>query len=78
MKVTLTLLQTTFKQIINESKHRSGAFLIPYFLMLLIEGLPMMYVEMAIGQYFRGGSIVSWEKIHPSLKGVGTYQHPCS
>lgn len=52
-------------------KNGGGAFLIPYFIMLLVEGLPMMYVEMAIGQYFRGGSVVSWEKIHPSLKGVG-------
>ena len=32
----------------------------------------MMYVEMAIGQYFRGGSVVSWSKIHPCLKGIGT------
>ncbi|XP_063694194.1 sodium- and chloride-dependent transporter XTRP3-like [Bolinopsis microptera] len=59
-------------------KNGGGAFLIPYFIMLLVEGLPMMYVEMAIGQYFRGGSVVSWEKIHPSLKRWPIEKYPIS
>uniref|UniRef100_A0A1I7WP54 Transporter n=1 Tax=Heterorhabditis bacteriophora TaxID=37862 RepID=A0A1I7WP54_HETBA len=38
-------------------KHGGGAFLIPYLVMLLIGGLPMFYMELALGQYHRSGCI---------------------
>lgn len=52
-------------------KHGGGAFLIPYFICLVFEGLPLMYLEMAVGQFFRSGSINCWARIHPCLKGIG-------
>ncbi|XP_057684226.1 sodium-dependent neutral amino acid transporter B(0)AT3-like [Corythoichthys intestinalis] len=48
-----------------------GAFLIPYLLALVFEGLPLLYLEMAIGQRFRKGSIGVWKEISPFLGGVG-------
>ncbi|KJH47541.1 sodium-dependent serotonin transporter domain protein [Dictyocaulus viviparus] len=36
-------------------KHGGGAFLIPYLVMLLIGGLPMFYLELALGQFHRSG-----------------------
>ncbi|KAI4818446.1 hypothetical protein KUCAC02_011787 [Chaenocephalus aceratus] len=50
-----------------------GAFLIPYLiaLRLVFEGLPLLYLEMAIGQGLRMGSIAFWKSISPLLGGVG-------
>lgn len=48
-----------------------GAFLIPYFVMLVVEGIPLFYLELAIGQKLRKGSIGVWNQIHPFLGGVG-------
>ncbi|XP_049457983.1 sodium-dependent neutral amino acid transporter B(0)AT3-like [Epinephelus fuscoguttatus] len=48
-----------------------GAFLIPYLIALVFEGLPLLYLELAIGQRLRKGSIGVWKAISPVLGGVG-------
>ncbi|CAJ1083757.1 inactive sodium-dependent neutral amino acid transporter B(0)AT3 [Xyrichtys novacula] len=48
-----------------------GAFLIPYLIALVFEGLPLLYLELAIGQRLRKGSIGVWNSISPLLGGVG-------
>ncbi|GAB1603766.1 sodium- and chloride-dependent transporter XTRP3-like isoform X1 [Argonauta hians] len=52
-------------------KHGGGAFLIPYLIMLFAEGMPLLYLELAIGQKFQKGSIGVWNAIHPYLGGIG-------
>ncbi|XP_022602707.1 sodium-dependent neutral amino acid transporter B(0)AT3-like [Seriola dumerili] len=48
-----------------------GAFLIPYLIALVFEGLPLLYLELAIGQRLRMGSIGVWNSISPLLGGLG-------
>ncbi|KAL4646924.1 sodium-dependent neutral amino acid transporter B(0)AT3-like [Arapaima gigas] len=48
-----------------------GAFLIPYLIALVFEGLPLLYLELAIGQRLRMGSIGVWNSTSPYLGGVG-------
>ncbi|XP_040568895.1 sodium-dependent neutral amino acid transporter B(0)AT3 [Lepeophtheirus salmonis] len=52
-------------------KNGGGAFLIPYWTMLFIEGLPLFLLEMAVGQRLRKGSIGVWKQISPYLGGIG-------
>ncbi|KHJ78620.1 hypothetical protein OESDEN_21757, partial [Oesophagostomum dentatum] len=47
----------------------SGAFLIPYLVMLLVGGLPMFYMELALGQFHRSGCVSIWRKVCPLFKG---------
>ncbi|XP_033854640.2 sodium- and chloride-dependent transporter XTRP3-like [Acipenser ruthenus] len=51
--------------------HGGGGFLIPYLIMLVVEGLPLFYLELAIGQHMRQGSIGAWSAINPYMGGVG-------
>jgi hypothetical protein len=51
-------------------KHGGGAFLIPYVVMLLIGGLPMFYMELALGQFHKSGCISIWRQICPMFKGI--------
>lgn len=46
-----------------------GAFLIPYFIMVLICGVPLVYMEIAIGQCTRLGPVHAFAKICPLFKG---------
>ncbi|KAJ8919805.1 hypothetical protein NQ315_006334 [Exocentrus adspersus] len=48
-----------------------GAFLIPYTIMLIFGGLPLFYMELALGQFHRSGCLTIWKRICPALKGVG-------
>ncbi|XP_034401374.1 sodium-dependent neutral amino acid transporter B(0)AT3-like [Cyclopterus lumpus] len=48
-----------------------GAFLIPYMIALVFEGIPLLYLELAIGQRLRMGSIGVWNSISPLLGGLG-------
>lgn len=45
--------------------------MIPYLIMLVLEGVPLFYMELAIGQKMRLGSIGAWSAISPYLGGVG-------
>ncbi|XP_072268153.1 sodium-dependent neutral amino acid transporter B(0)AT3-like isoform X1 [Pyxicephalus adspersus] len=48
-----------------------GAFLIPYGIALVLEGIPLFHLELAIGQRLRRGSIGAWNAISPYFGGVG-------
>ncbi|XP_075896026.1 sodium- and chloride-dependent GABA transporter ine-like [Nelusetta ayraudi] len=48
-----------------------GAFLIPYFIMVLVCGVPLVYMEIAIGQCTQLGPVHAFAKICPLFKGVG-------
>ncbi|KAK6473404.1 sodium- and chloride-dependent GABA transporter ine-like isoform X1 [Huso huso] len=48
-----------------------GAFLIPYFIMLVLVGIPLLYMELTLGQYLQLGPIHALAKVCPLLKGVG-------
>nr|XP_046243354.1 sodium- and chloride-dependent GABA transporter ine [Scatophagus argus] len=48
-----------------------GAFMIPYLIMVMLCGFPLLFMEFAIGQYTRLGPVHAFTKICPLLKGVG-------
>ncbi|KAL1781897.1 sodium-and chloride-dependent transporter XTRP3B isoform X1 [Sigmodon hispidus] len=48
-----------------------GSFLVPYVIMVIVEGMPLLYMELAVGQRMRQGSIGAWRTISPYLSGVG-------
>ncbi|UJR09278.1 hypothetical protein I4U23_013523 [Adineta vaga] len=48
-----------------------GAFFIPYFILLIFGGLPLFYMELALGQYHRSGVFTIWKHICPLVKGIG-------
>lgn len=41
--------------------------------MLVVEGMPLLYLELAVGQRMRQGSIGAWKIISPYLCGVGMF-----
>ncbi|XP_075305820.1 sodium-dependent neutral amino acid transporter B(0)AT1-like [Odontesthes bonariensis] len=51
--------------------HGGGAFLFPYLILLVLEGMPLLLMEFAIGQRLRKGSVGVWRTISPYLTGVG-------
>ena len=51
-------------------KHGGGAFLIPYFLLIITGAVPMYFLEIIMGQYARGGTIKIWD-LCPVFRGVG-------
>uniref|UniRef100_UPI0037E9BE20 sodium-dependent neutral amino acid transporter B(0)AT1-like n=1 Tax=Semicossyphus pulcher TaxID=241346 RepID=UPI0037E9BE20 len=51
--------------------HGGGAFLFPYLILLVLEGMPLLLLEFAIGQRLRKGSVGVWRAINPYLTGIG-------
>ena len=47
----------------------SGAFLIPYLIFLFTCGVPVFFLETALGQYTSQGGITCWRKISPLFEG---------
>uniref|UniRef100_UPI00358E86DF sodium- and chloride-dependent taurine transporter-like isoform X2 n=1 Tax=Myxine glutinosa TaxID=7769 RepID=UPI00358E86DF len=52
-------------------KNGGGAFLIPYCIFLLGCGIPLFFLEVALGQFTAQGGICCWTKICPLLTGIG-------
>lgn len=52
-------------------RNGGGAFLIPYCIMLLVGGIPLFYMELALGQHERRGAITCWGNLVPLFKGIG-------
>lgn len=46
-----------------------GAFLIPYLIFLFTCGVPVFFLEVALGQYTSQGGITCWRKISPLFEG---------
>ena len=47
-----------------------GAFLVPYFIMLLLAGIPIFFLEVCISQFSSQGPIGVWN-IAPAFRGIG-------
>ena len=41
----------------------SGAFIIPFLVMLLVVGMPLLLLELALGQKLRVGAARAWYKV---------------
>lgn len=51
-------------------RNGGGAFLIPYFIVLVLTGLPIYYMEIMLGQFSAEGVTTVW-KFAPLFKGIG-------
>lgn len=49
----------------------SGAFLIPFFIMVIFIGLPLFFLELYVGQYTGLGPIKAFAAIGPFFSGLG-------
>uniref|UniRef100_H2YMI2 Transporter n=1 Tax=Ciona savignyi TaxID=51511 RepID=H2YMI2_CIOSA len=52
-------------------KHGGGAFLIPYLIMLVIVGYPLLLMEYSMGQRAKKGAIGVWSRVSPYTTGIG-------
>ena len=43
----------------------------PFFIFMVIEGLPLFFIELGMGQRFRKVALTAWHDIHPALQGIG-------
>ncbi|CAG2201679.1 GLYT [Mytilus edulis] len=51
-------------------RNGAGAFLIPFIIMLFITGIPLVFMELSLGQYCSSGIVTLW-KASPIFQGVG-------
>ncbi len=55
-----------------------GVFFIPYFIFVFFCGIPIFFLETALGQYTSEGGITAWRKICPMFEGdLSFHKSPC-
>ncbi|XP_072180160.1 sodium- and chloride-dependent betaine transporter-like [Diadema setosum] len=52
-------------------KHGGGAFLVPYFLCVICAGIPLLVIEIGLGQLTGQGPVTAWNMLSPLFKGIG-------
>lgn len=58
-------------------EYGGGAFFIPYALALFLIGLPILVLEIGLGQYYKTGDVGVFGGIHKRLRGVGLSSVAC-
>ncbi|XP_071316824.1 sodium- and chloride-dependent GABA transporter 2-like [Trachinotus anak] len=56
-------------------RNGGGVFFIPYILFMFTCGIPLFFLETALGQYTSQGGITCWRKICPLFQGMGYASH---
>nr|XP_057943107.1 sodium- and chloride-dependent GABA transporter 2-like [Doryrhamphus excisus] len=56
-------------------RNGGGVFFIPYVLFMVTCGIPLFFLETAMGQYTNQGGITCWRKICPLFQGIGYASH---
>ncbi|MFD6446716.1 sodium-dependent transporter [Promicromonospora sp. NPDC060204] len=51
-----------------------GAFIVPYLVALLTAGIPILFLDYAIGHRFRGGAPLAFRRVKHWLEGLGWFQ----
>ena len=46
----------------------AGAFIIPFFIMLIVVGMPLLLLELGLGQKLRVGAAGAWKKVRLATK----------
>lgn len=64
------LFNMTIKMLIFIFRFSAGIFLIPYFIILFVCGVPMLFMELAVGQYTGRGPIGAIGQLCPLFKGL--------
>eukprot|EP00922_Rhytidocystis_sp_ex-Travisia-forbesii_P035748 GHVS01053031.1.p1 GENE.GHVS01053031.1~~GHVS01053031.1.p1 ORF type:complete len:359 (-),score=49.09 GHVS01053031.1:283-1359(-) len=52
-------------------EYGGGAFFIPYLIALFFVGIPLLTLELAVGQCFQGGHLVAFNRLSRRFRGVG-------
>jgi len=58
-------------------EYGGGAFFIPYLLALFLIGIPLLVLEISLGQYAQTGDVGVFGSIHKRLSGVGLASIAC-
>jgi SNF family Na+-dependent transporter len=58
-------------------EYGGGAFFIPYLLALFVIGIPMLFLEILLGQVYQRGDISVFAVCHKSMRGVGVASVAC-
>ncbi|XP_076607063.1 sodium- and chloride-dependent GABA transporter 2-like [Chaetodon auriga] len=56
-------------------RNGGGVFFIPYILFMFTCGVPLFFLETALGQYTSQGGITCWRRICPLFQGMGYASH---
>lgn len=52
-------------------QYGGGAFFIPYILALFFIGIPILFLEISLGQYYQRGDVSVFASFHKRMRGVG-------
>ena len=52
-----------------------ASFLVPYFIMLILVGIPLLYMELSIGVITQRGPVLAFKAMCPLLKGKFIQNH---
>lgn len=58
-------------------KYGGGAFFVPYLLALVFIGLPVLFLEIGLGQFFQRGDVTVFAVCHKRMRGVGICSIAC-